>query len=173
MTTAQLSITGLGCHHGAHEVLRDITLDIARGEVVSSIGPSGSGKSTLLRTLVGLKTPSSGTVRLDGARVDYASRKSLDAARERMAIVCRQYNLFQNMNVLRNVTIAPVMIRRRPRAESTALIVSREMAFVPEVSDRVVIMDRGEIVETGDPATLFDAPRTDRACAFVGKILRH
>jgi polar amino acid transport system ATP-binding protein len=55
----------------------------------------------------------------------------------------------------------------------TMLIVSHEMAFVREVSDRVVMMDRGEIVETGDPASVFDTPRTDRARAFVGKILRH
>jgi polar amino acid transport system ATP-binding protein len=247
MTAAQLSIAGLDCHYGAHHVLRDITLDIAKGEVVSFIGPSGSGKSTLLRTLVGLNQPTGGTVRLDGAPVDYRSRASLRAARERMAIVFQQYNLFQNMNVLRNVTIAPVMIRGRPRRETeaeaarvlakvglaekhraypdqlsggqqqrvaiaralmlkpeillldevtsaldpelvgevldtirslasegiTMLIVSHEMAFVREVSDRVVMMDRGEIVETGDPATVFDAPRTDRARAFVGKILRH
>jgi polar amino acid transport system ATP-binding protein len=247
MTAAQLSIAGLGCHYGAQEVLRGITLDIARGEVVSFIGPSGSGKSTLLRTLVGLNQPSSGTVRLDGASIDYASRKSLGAARERMAIVFQQYNLFQNMTVLRNVTIAPVMIRGRPKRETeaeaarvlarvglaekhsaypdelsggqqqrvaiaralmlkpeillldevtsaldpelvgevldtirslasegiTMLIVSHEMAFVREVSDRVVMMDRGEIVETGDPTSVFDTPRTDRARAFVGKILRH
>ncbi len=116
----QLSVRDLGCHYGAMKVLKDINLDIAKGEVVGFIGPSGSGKSTLLRTLVGLLRPSSGEVRIDGDRVDYASRRSLKAMRGRMAIVFQQFNLFQNMNVMTNVTVAPVKIKGRPRAEAEA-----------------------------------------------------
>ena len=169
------------------------------------------------------------------------------AARDRMAIVFQQYNLFQNMNVMGNVTIAPVKVKRRDRREveaeaarllarvgladkhhaypdelsggqqqrvaiaralalnpeillldevtsaldpelvgevletirrlaadgMTMLIVSHEMAFVREISGKVVMMDRGRVVEEGPPARIFDAPETERARDFVGKILRH
>lgn len=117
-TPIQLSLNGVGCHYGRTEVLKDITLDIRKGEAVSFIGPSGSGKSTLLRTIVGLSKPSSGEVRLDGALIDYANRASLASARDRMAIVFQQYNLFQNMTVLGNVTIAPIKVHGRPRSEA-------------------------------------------------------
>ena len=88
--------------------------------MVSLIGPSGSGKSTILRVLMGLTPPIAGEVLIDGERIDYGNRRSLRAARDRMAIVFQQYNLFQNMSVLGNVTIAPVKIKGRPQAEVEA-----------------------------------------------------
>ena len=115
-----LELEGLAAGYGRAAVLRDVSLEVARGEVVSLIGPSGSGKSTLLRVLVGLLAPSGGSVRIDGQVVRYDSRASLRAARERIAIVFQQYNLFQNMDVLANVTIAPVRIKRRDRREVEA-----------------------------------------------------
>ena len=164
-----------------------------------------------------------------------------------MAIVFQQYNLFQNMDVMRNVTIAPVQIKGRARSEveadakkilarmgladkhhaypdqlsggqqqrvalaralalkpeillldevtsaldpelvnevldairalaaegMTMLIVSHEMAFVKEVSSKVVMMDKGQVVEVGPPREIIDKPKTDRAKEFFGKILRH
>jgi polar amino acid transport system ATP-binding protein len=94
-----------------------MNLEVESGEVVALVGPSGSGKSTLLRVLVGLTFPSHGEVILDGQSIDYRSKRSLKSARDRMAIVFQQYNLFQNMDVMRNVTIAPIEIRGRPRRE--------------------------------------------------------
>jgi polar amino acid transport system ATP-binding protein len=196
---------------------------------------------------MGLTRPTGGVVLIDGEAIDYAKPASIRAARDRMAIVFQQYNLFQNMDVMRNVTIAPVKIKGRSRAEvekeaarllekvgladkhtaypeqlsggqqqrvaiaralalkpeillldevtsaldpelvnevldtvralaaegMTMLIVSHEMAFVREVASKVVMMDKGQIVEEGPPKQIFDAPRTDRAREFVGKILRH
>ena len=242
-----LDIKGLTCSYGALPVLRDVHLSVGKGDVVSLIGPSGSGKSTLLRVLVGLLAPQAGEVRIDGTVIDYRSPRSVRLARDRMAIVFQQYNLFQNMDALRNVTIAPVKIKRRARAEvdadarrilakvglgdklhaypdqlsggqqqrvaiaraltlrpeillldevtsaldpelvgevldtirglaaegMTMLVVSHEMAFVREISTRIVMMDKGAVVEEGTPAQIFDAPRTDRAREFVGRILRH
>jgi len=215
--------------------------------VISLIGPSGSGKSSLLRLLVGLLAPTAGTVRIDGKVVDYGSRADVRALRDKTAIVFQQYNLFQNMDVLRNVTIAPIIIRKRPRREVeedamallarvgladkhhaypdqlsggqqqrvaiaralalkpeillldevtaaldpelvtevletirglagngiTMLLVSHEMSFVREVSTRVVMMDRGQVVETATPDVLFRAPVQQRTRDFVSKILRH
>ena len=229
--------------YGAARVLDGVSLSIDRGEVVSLIGPSGSGKSTLLRVLIGLTPPSSGVVRLDDEVIDYGSRISLRRARSRMAIVFQQFNLFEHMTVLRNVTLAPIEVQRRPRREAednaaqvltkvglsdklnaypsdlsggqqqrvaiarslalkpevllldeatsaldpelvdevlntirdlahhgmTLLIVSHEMAFVREISDRVVMMETGRIVETGTPLQIFDSALQTRTRSFVSK----
>lgn len=113
-----LEIRGLSSAYGSTRVLRDVSLDADKGEVVSLIGPSGSGKSTLLRVLVGLTPPTAGEVTIAGEQVDYRNRRSVKAVRDRMSIVFQQYNLFQNMTVLRNVTVAPIKIKKRPRAEA-------------------------------------------------------
>lgn len=184
---------------------------------------------------------------LDDEPLDYSSRKSVRAARDKMAIVFQQYNLFQNMDVLRNVTISPLKIKKRPReqveAEAkellrrvglaekhasypdelsggqqqrvaiaralalkpelllldeitaaldpelvnevldtvrtlagegiTMLVVSHEMSFVREVSTRVVMMDKGQVVEIGTPDKIFSHASEARTRDFVGKILRH
>ena len=113
----QIAIEGLSARYGRTEVLSGISMQAEKGEVVALIGPSGSGKSTLLRALVGLLPPHEGRVTLGGETVDYADARSIRRARDRIAIVFQQYNLFQNMTVLRNVTIAPTLVKRRDRAE--------------------------------------------------------
>jgi polar amino acid transport system ATP-binding protein len=117
---AHLAIKRLAADYGATPVLQDIDLSVARGQVVALIGPSGSGKSTLLRVLTGLLRPRSGTVEVAGETVNYDSRTALRKVRERFAIVFQQYNLFQNMTALANVTIAPTIVKKRPRAEVEA-----------------------------------------------------
>jgi len=233
--------------YGGFEVLAGVSFSVDKGEVVALVGPSGSGKSTVLRVLMGLTPPSAGTVEIDGTAIDYRRAASVRAARDRMAIVFQQYNLFQNMDVMGNVTLAPLRIKRRDRAEvesdairllelvgladkhrafpdelsggqqqrvaiaralalrpeillldevtsaldpelvnevldtirslaaegMTMLIVSHEMAFVREVASKAIMMDKGELVEAGTPAELFDTPRTVRAQDFFSKILRH
>jgi polar amino acid transport system ATP-binding protein len=116
----QLEIVDLKADYGAHTVLERINLSVEKGEIVSLIGPSGSGKSTLLRVLMGLLPPISGEVRIDGQALDYRDRAQLRRIRSEMAIVFQQYNLFQNMTVLENVTVAPIKIKRRPRKEVEA-----------------------------------------------------
>ncbi len=112
-----LEMQGLSARYGAHEVLSDIDLSIERGEVVALIGPSGSGKSTLLRTMIGLTRPIRGRLMLEGTPIGYEDRKSLREARDRFAIVFQQYNLFQNMTALRNVAIAPEIVKHRLRVD--------------------------------------------------------
>jgi polar amino acid transport system ATP-binding protein len=113
-----LEINNLSSSYGTLEVLRGVTLSADKGEVVTLIGPSGSGKSTLLRVLIGLTPPTGGKVFVAGQQIDYGGRKSLRALRDKMSIVFQQYNLFQNMTVMRNVTIAPIKIKKRPRLEA-------------------------------------------------------
>jgi len=98
-------------------VLTGVGFSVEKGEIVSLIGPSGSGKSTLLRVLVGLTKPKSGRVLLDGIPISYANKKALREVRDRFAIVFQQYNLFQNMTALRNVTVAPIKVKRRDPQE--------------------------------------------------------
>ncbi len=116
---SQLEITDLKAAYDRVVVLEKINLSVEKGEIVSLIGPSGSGKSTLLRVLIGLLPPTAGHVRLDDREIDYANKTTVRALRDRIAIVFQQFNLFQNMTVLRNVTIAPTKVKGRPAAEVT------------------------------------------------------
>ncbi|WP_062228518.1 amino acid ABC transporter ATP-binding protein [Aureimonas frigidaquae] len=112
-----LDITGLEARYGKLAVLSGIDLSVARGDVIGLIGPSGSGKSTILRVVMGLLAPSAGSVKLDGQTVNYGNAADLRRLRDRIAIVFQQYNLFQNMTVLQNVTVTPTKIRKRPKQE--------------------------------------------------------
>lgn len=130
-----LDIADLAASYGGKPVLRGVTLAIRSAEVVSVIGPSGSGKSTLLRVLVGLLRPDRGSIVVDGRPVDYTNKRDVRAVRERCAIVFQQFNLFQNMNVLENVCVAPVRIRRRPRGEveAEAAILLRRVGLADKI----------------------------------------
>ena len=99
------------------EVLKDISLDIYEGEVVVIIGPSGSGKSTFLRCMNQLEEITDGEVVVDG--VDMTDRKTdINKIRERVGMVFQHFNLFQNMNVLRNLMLAPVDLKKATREEA-------------------------------------------------------
>ena len=113
----QLEIVDLKANYGTQTVLERINLSVKKGEIVSLIGASGSGKSTLLRVLMGLLPPLAGQVRINGETIDYTNRAQIGRIRSQMAIVFQQYNLFQNMSVLDNVTVAPIKVKGRPRKE--------------------------------------------------------
>jgi len=115
-----LEIRNLDAHYGSHQVLSGIDMTVNRGDVIGLIGPSGSGKSTILRSVVGLLKPTRGEIRLDGSAVNYGKPQDVRRLRDRVAIVFQQYNLFQNMTALQNVTVTPTKIRGRPRAEVEA-----------------------------------------------------
>lgn len=115
-----LEIVGLAAEYAGHKVLQDVSFRVPRGAIVGLIGPSGSGKSTILRVLMGLLAPTAGAIRLDGRTLDYAAPSDVRHARDHMAIVFQQYNLFQNMTALQNVTIAPTKIRKRDKREVEA-----------------------------------------------------
>jgi ABC-type polar amino acid transport system ATPase subunit len=106
---------------GSFQVLADLTFDVTQSEVVVIIGPSGSGKSTLLRCVNGLEPIQEGTLVVDG--VDLADRKNLRALRQEIGFVFQAFNLYPHRTVLDNVTLAPVKVRKVPRAkaEETAL----------------------------------------------------
>ena len=102
---------------GAVKALNDCNLSINRGEVVAIIGPSGSGKSTLLRCLNLLEVPTSGSVWFNG--VDITDKKiDLDLHRRKMGMVFQHFNLFPNMTVLKNLTLAPVHLKLLSKADA-------------------------------------------------------
>ena len=103
-------------HFGKLHVLDDVSLDVAKGEVVVIIGPSGSGKSTLLRCLNYLEPVQSGEIWIDGIRLDH-HRTNIRAVRAEVGIVFQSFNLFPHLTVIKNVMLAPVVVRKRPESE--------------------------------------------------------
>ena len=115
-----LDIADLSAGYGGAPIIDGLSLSAERGDVVSLIGPSGSGKSTLLRVLIGLTPPTAGAVSIGGEAINYADKAGRQALRRRMSIVFQQFNLFQNMSVLDNLTLAPVRTLGVTRAEAEA-----------------------------------------------------
>ena len=103
-------------HFGKLHVLNDVSLEVAKGEVVVIIGPSGSGKSTLLRCLNALEPVQSGEIWIDGIRLDH-HRTNIRAVRAEVGIVFQSFNLFPHLTVIKNVMLAPVVVRKRPEAD--------------------------------------------------------
>ncbi len=225
-------------------VLKEIDLHVDPGEVVVVCGPSGSGKSTLIRTINRLEPIDSGFLVVDG--MDLGNRATdINRLRAEIGMVFQQFNLYPHISVLRNITLAPIKIRKmtrkeaeedamallervglagkrdayptqlsggqqqrvaiaralamRPRimlfdeptsaldpemigevllvmkglAESgmTMMVVTHEMGFAREVSDRVVFMDEGMILEDARPEEFFQNPRHERARQFLKEVL--
>ncbi len=232
---------------GGVKALRNVNLTISRGEVVVVLGPSGSGKSTLIRCINGLEATTSGTISVGGVQVSQGSERSWRKVRLEVGMVFQNYSLFPHLNVLGNITLAPVRsgLMRRAEAEQearrlldlvglsskekapvaslsggqqqriaicralamkpkvvlfdeptsaldpemvgevlsvmrrlaeqgvTMICVTHEMGFAKSAADRVIFMDRGEIIETGTPAEFFNSPRTERGRKFLELIARH
>ena len=241
-------------HRGAIKALDGVTADINKGDVMVVIGPSGSGKSTFLRSLNLLEEPTDGEIIFNG--VDITKKKYVDASgkkvkldidslRQKMGMVFQHFNLFPNMTVLKNITLAPVRLGKWNAAEAdqkarallkrvgleekanafpgklsggqkqrvaiaralamnpevllfdeptsaldpemvgevlevmkelaqegmTMLVVTHEMGFAREVSDRVLFMDEGIILEDKKPEELFTNPGEARTREFLSKVL--
>jgi general L-amino acid transport system ATP-binding protein len=231
--------------YGTMHVLRDVSLTVAQKEKVVVCGPSGSGKSTMIRCINRLETHQEGHIIVDGTELTDDLR-ALDTIRREVGMVFQSFNLFPHLTILENCTLAPIWVRKMPKAEAeelamsylrrvkipeqakkypgqlsggqqqrvaiaralcmkprimlfdeptsaldpemikevldtmiglaqdgmTMVCVTHEMGFARQVADRVVFMDRGEIVESGAPNELFENPKTDRLQLFLSQILR-
>ena len=130
-----IQVQNLGKKFGDVEVLRDISVDIYKGDVVCVIGPSGSGKSTFLRCLNRLEEPAGGHILFEG--VDIVDKKTdIDKHRQKMGMVFQQFNLFPHMNILKNLTLGPVKLQGRSQKEA------EEQAF--KLLQKVGLSDRAQ-----------------------------
>ena len=244
MTDIIIRTEGLKKNFGQLEVLKGIDVSIRRGEVVSIIGPSGGGKSTFLRCLNLLEEPTAGKVYYNEQDI---TDKKLNIAeyRQKIGMVFQNFNVFPNMTVLENITLAPILEKKIPKAQAekeamallsrvglaekaneyprklsggqkqrlaivralamhpevmlfdeptsaldpemvkevlnviedlaksgmTVLIVTHEMGFAREISDRVLFIANGIITEEGPPEQIFTCPRQPATIKFLSMVL--
>ena len=244
MNDVIISVKNLEKKFDKNAVLKGVTVDINKGDVVCVIGASGSGKSTFLRCLNMLELPTGGSIMFDGA--DLTDKKvDLNLHRQKMGMVFQQFNLFPHMTILDNLTCAPIMLKKisKEQAEAkakellarvgladradaypnqlsggqkqrvaivralcmepdvmlfdeptsaldpemvgevldvmrelasegmTMVVVTHEMGFAREVSNRVLFLDDGVIAEEGSPDEIFGAPKCERLQNFLAKVL--
>ena len=239
-----IKVEGLSKSFHGNEVLKNISTEIKRGEVVFVVGPSGSGKSTFLRCLNLLETPTAGKIYFEGT--DICDKKTdIDKLRQKMGMVFQQFNLFPHMSILKNMTLAPTkllglkeeeanreaerllervglldkrdafpnqlsggqkqriaivralmmkpdvmlfdeptsaldpemvgevlsVMRELAKEHMTMIVVTHEMGFAKEVSDRVMFLDGGDFVEEAPPEEFFGNPGSERLKSFLSKVL--
>ena len=241
---AVIKLSHLEKSFGENKVLKDINLEVRKGEVISVIGSSGSGKSTMLRCINLLETPTGGTIYYEGKDIESPEVK-LTEYRAKVEMVFQQFNLFNNMTALNNCVKPQTIVLKRDRAEAekiakefiekvgmgayvnakpsqlsggqkqriaiaralsmnpdvilfdeptsaldpemvgevldvmknlaaagyTMIIVTHEMGFAREVSDRVIFMDGGYIVEEGTPEKIFTDPEMPRTKEFLSRVI--
>ena len=123
-----IEIEGLNKWYGSFHVLRDINLSVDQGERIVICGPSGSGKSTLIRCINRLEEHQEGRIVVNGTRLTN-DLKNIDAVRREVGMVFQSFNLFPHLTVLENCTIAPIWVRKTPKAEAEA----RAMEYLEKV----------------------------------------
>jgi len=229
---------------GRLHVLKGVTEHIAKGEVVSVIGPSGGGKSTFLRCLNLLEVPEQGKIIFEGVEIT-GEKVDINLHRQKMGMVFQHFNVFPHLSVMKNITLAPVLLGKKSPTEAdeqarallnrvgllekaeehpgrlsggqkqrlaivralamepdvmlfdeptsaldpemvgevlevikslvgegmTSVIVTHEMGFAREVSDRILFMDGGVIAESGKPEELLNHPQNPRTQDFLSKVL--
>ena len=239
-----IKVENLHKDFGGLQVLKGIDFQVRKGEVVSIIGPSGGGKSTFLRCLNLLEEPTQGKIWFAGEEIT-APGVNVNRHRQKMGMVFQHFNVFNNLNVLDNITLAPKLEKKVPKDEAekramellktvgledkrrqfprklsggqkqrlaivralamdpdvilfdeptsaldpemvkgvlnvikdlaksgmTIVIVTHEMAFAREVSDRVVFIDGGVIAEEGTPKQVFENPQNLRTKEFLSQVL--
>ena len=239
-----IKVENLHKDFGGLQVLKGIDFQVRKGEVVSIIGPSGGGKSTFLRCLNLLEEPTRGKIWFAGEEIT-APGVDVNRHRQKMGMVFQHFNVFNNLNVLDNITLAPKLEKKVPKDEAekramellktvglegkrrqfprklsggqkqrlaivralamdpdvilfdeptsaldpemvkgvlnvikdlaksgmTIVIVTHEMAFAREVSDRVVFIDGGVIAEEGTPKQVFENPQNPRTKEFLSQVL--
>lgn len=115
---SKISIKGLRKSFGHLEVLKGMDVEIAEGEVVCLIGPSGSGKSTFLRCLNALETITAGTVLVNGHNLSDKKNININKVRENIGMVFQHFNLFANLNVIENIMLAPVELKKMTKEQA-------------------------------------------------------
>ena len=165
---------------GDLQVLRGINTEVDRGEVVVVIGPSGSGKSTFLRCLNLLETPTAGSIFVDGVEIT-DPKCDINLPRQKMGMVFQHFNLFNNMTILRNMTLAPMTLLKKSRedAEAQALALLRRVGLEDKANAYPSQLSGGQKQRIAivralcmDPEVmLFDEPTSALDPEMVGEVL--
>lgn len=245
-TDAVVELKEVNKWYGEFHVLRNINLQVGRGEKIVICGPSGSGKSTMIRCINRLEEHQSGDILVKGTALT-SDLKNIETVRREVGMVFQHFNLFPHLTVLENCCLAPIWVKQLPRKEAeeiamnflrrvripeqalkypgqlsggqqqrvaiarslcmnpqvmlfdeptsaldpemvrevldvmvelahegmTMLCVTHEMGFAKQVADRVIFMDRGQIIEESVPDQFFDNPQSDRTKLFLSQILQH
>lgn len=179
-TDVKISVKNLKKNFGSLEVLKDISLEVTEGEVVVLIGPSGSGKSTLLRCLNQLEKATSGQIVIDGFDIT-DKHTDINKVRKNIGMVFQHFNLFNHLNVLKNMTLAPVHLKTLSREEAgdKALqllervgLADKAQAYPSQLSggqkQRVAI---ARALEMNPDIMLFDEPTSALDPEMVGEVL--
>ena len=179
-TDVKISVKNLKKNFGTLEVLKDISLEVTEGEVVVLIGPSGSGKSTLLRCLNQLEKATSGQIVIDGFDVT-DKHTDINKVRENIGMVFQHFNLFNHLNVLKNMTLAPVHLKTLSKedARDKAMrllervgLADKAQAYPSQLSggqkQRVAI---ARALEMNPDIMLFDEPTSALDPEMVGEVL--
>ena len=163
MTQAILEIKHLKKSYGQNEVLKDISLTVHKGEVISIIGSSGSGKSTLLRSINLLETPTNGQILYHGQNV-LEKGYDLTQYREKLGMVFQSFNLFENLNVLENTIVAQTTVLKRERYWQ-----AKPKQLSGGQKQRVAI---ARALSMNPDAILFDEPTSALDPEMVGEVLK-
>ncbi|MBO5351815.1 MAG: amino acid ABC transporter ATP-binding protein [Lachnospiraceae bacterium] len=242
-----LKITDVHKAFGDNEVLKGVSIEVEKGDVVAVLGPSGSGKTTLLRSINFLERADKGRLQFDDIDVDLknASKADIKKIRKKTAFVFQNYNLFANKTALQNVTEGLIIGRKVPKAEAaerakkaldkvglserydyypgqlsggqqqrvgiaraiavnpdiilfdeptsaldpeligevlnvmkelakegtTMIVVTHEMQFAQDVTNKVIFMDGGKVVEEGTPKDIFTHPKEERTKQFLRRVI--
>ncbi|MFQ2265886.1 amino acid ABC transporter ATP-binding protein [Aeromonas hydrophila] len=245
-TKAVVELKEVNKWYGEFHVLRNINLQVGKGEKIVICGPSGSGKSTMIRCINRLEEHQSGDILVKGTALT-SDLKNIETVRREVGMVFQHFNLFPHLSVLENCCLAPIWVKQLPRKEAeeiamtflrrvripeqalkypgqlsggqqqrvaiarslcmnpqvmlfdeptsaldpemvrevldvmvelahegmTMLCVTHEMGFAKQVADRVIFMDRGQIIEENVPDQFFDHPQSERTKLFLSQILQH
>jgi len=241
-----IQLVGVNKWYDKFHVLKDINLEVSKGERIVVCGPSGSGKSTMIRCINRLEEHQKGQIIVDGIELTNDLR-NIETIRKEVGMVFQHFNLFPHLTVLENCVLAPMWVRKTPRREAeetamnflsrvkipdqarkypgqlsggqqqrvaiarslcmnprimlfdeptsaldpemikevldtmvslaesgmTMMCVTHEMGFAKTVADKVIFMDRGQIVESNPPEEFFNNPQNERTQLFLSQILNH
>ena len=181
MTTKPIiEVKDLKKSFGTLQVLKGINTEVQKGEVVVVIGPSGSGKSTFLRCLNLLETPTAGSIYVDGAEIT-DPKCDINLHRQKMGMVFQHFNLFNNMTILRNMTLAPMTLLKKSKedAEARALALLRRVGLEDKANAYPSQLSGGQKQRIAivralcmDPeGMLFDEPTSALDPEMVGEVL--
>ena len=180
MSESIINVKSLSKSFGEQQVLRGIDIDIYKGDVVCVIGASGSGKSTFLRCLNLLETPTGGNIYFEGDDLTHA-KVDLDLHRQKMGMVFQQFNLFPHLTIMRNLTLAPMMLKNvsKEEAEEKAMALLTRVGLADRANDYPNQLSGGQKQRIAivralcmEPSVmLFDEPTSALDPEMVGEVL--